>query len=437
MRNAGYQLRAHFRKQAYSSAGVKKKPRGRSSKMKKFIITGVQMRNKGSQAMLLSLYFGLKAQYEDCQVTGFVFKYDELEQYNLSLLPHDDYTRLIFQNRLNQVPLLAPLLTFVVGRVRKTDKWNGKIAEMEKALQEADAIFDASGYTLGSGWSKQGGQQLLETIKLARRYNTKIILMPQSFGPWDWGEEDDAEFLKEVKKELAYCTKIYPREREGYECLKSLDLDNVELSADMVIRERFFPKASDIFASRDIDETHYPDRGSVGFIVNENLFRIGDPESAYRLYARMLDKLVDNGENVYMLNTSTADKHLGENILEKAKNRDKVNVISGEYSSPELIDIIGRFKYVVASRYHSIVFAYRSGVPAVILGWAAKYIDLADHFQQQDYVFDIRNPDVDLIIEKIDEMGANHEKESRLIKECLEKIQSTSVVQDAISALEE
>ncbi|WP_156423713.1 polysaccharide pyruvyl transferase family protein [Erythrobacter sp. YT30] len=404
--------------------------------MKKFIITGVQMRNKGSQAMLLSLYFGLKAQYPDCQVTGFVFKYDELDQYNLSLLPHDDYTRLVFENGLNRVPMLAPILTFIAGRVRKTNKWNGKIAAMEKALKEADAIFDASGYTLGSGWSKAGGQQLLETIKLAKRYDTKIILMPQSFGPWEWGEDDDAEFLKKVKKELTYCTKIYPREREGYDSLMALGLDNVELSADMVIREKLFPAADDILASHKADEANYPSEGSVGFIVNENLFRFGDPEAAYDLYAKMLDKLIANGETVYMLNTSTADKHLGEQILRKTANRDKVNVISGEYSSPELIHIISRFKYVVASRYHSIVFGYRSGVPAVILGWAAKYVDLADHFEQQDYVFDIRNPDVDGIIAKIDAMGANYETESQRIKANLTKMQSTSVIEDAVKALE-
>ncbi|MEL7197064.1 MAG: polysaccharide pyruvyl transferase family protein [Pseudomonadota bacterium] len=404
--------------------------------MKKFIITGVQMRNKGSQAMLLSLYFGLKAQYPDCQVTGFVFKYDELEQYNLSLLPHDDFTRLVFENRLNKVPLLAPLLTFVAGQVRKTNKWNGKIAQMEKALKEADAIFDASGYTLGSGWSKAGGQQLLETIKLAKRYNTKIILMPQSFGPWEWGEDDDAQFLEKVKAELAYCTKIYPREREGFDSLKQLNLDNVELSADMVIREKLFPKASDILASHRADEANYPAKDSVGFIVNENLFRFGDPEAAYDLYAKMLDRLVDNGETVYMLNTSTADKHLGEQILRKTVHRDQVNVISGEYSSPELIDIIARFKYVVASRYHSIVFGYRSGVPAVILGWAAKYVDLADHFEQQDYVFDIRTPDVDGIIAKIDAMGSSHEAESQKIKSNLTKMQASSVIEDAVKALE-
>lgn len=387
--------------------------------------------------MFLSLHYALKSIYNDCEVIGFSNKYDSPEQYTFTLLPYDDYTRLVFKYRLHKVPLFAPLLTYFVSLWRKSNKWNGKIAEMEKALREADAIFDASGYTLGSGWTKQGGELLLQTIRIAKRYNKKMILMPQSFGPFDWEGDDNGEFLKKIKEELSYCLKIYAREIEGYECLISLGLDNVELSTDMVIREKFFPKANDIYNSYDSPEISYPSPGSVGFIINENVFRIGDPDAVLNLYAKILDKLVDNGEKVYIMSTSTADVQLVENVLSKITDRSRVGVITGEYSSPELIDIIGRFKYVVASRYHSVVFAYRSGVPAIILGWASKYTDLAAHFQQQDYVFDIREPGVDRIIEQIDKMGVDYEKESRRIRDCLENIQATSVVQQATSALQD
>lgn len=404
--------------------------------MKKFIITGIQMRNKGSQAMFLSLYSGLKQRYPGCEVIGFANKYDEPEQYDFQLLPYDYFTRLLYRYRLSSVPVLTPLITSFAGFWRKTDKWNGSVGQMEQALRDADAILDASGYTLGSGWGKGGGRLLLQTIRIARRYGKKIILMPQSFGPFDWGEDDDAEFLAEVKQELSYCTKIYAREIEGYECLKSLGLRNVELSADMVIREAIFPKASDIHPDYEPPKIDQPEPGAVGFIINENVFRIGDPDAVLELYAKLLSKLLDDGENVYVLSTSTADFQLVERVLAKVDARDRIGLISGEYSSPELIDIIGQFKYVVASRYHSVVFAYRSGVPAIILGWASKYLDLAAHFQQQDYVFDIRDPGVDRIIRQIEKMGANYAIEATRIRECLANMQTTSVIEDALTALE-
>ncbi|MCA0979401.1 polysaccharide pyruvyl transferase family protein [Qipengyuania flava] len=404
--------------------------------MKKFIITGIQMRNKGSQAMFLSLYSGLKERYPDCEVIGFANKYDEPEQYDFQLLPYDYFTRLLYRYRLSSVPVLTPLITSFAGFWRKTDKWNGSVVQMEQALRDADAILDASGYTLGSGWGKGGGRLLLQTVRIARRYGKKIILMPQSFGPFDWGEDDDSEFLAEVKQELSYCTKIYAREIEGYECLKSLGLRDVELSADMVIREAIFPKASDIHPDYEPPRMEHPEAGAVGFIINENVFRIGDPDAVLELYAKLLRKLLDDGENVYVLSTSTADFQLVERVLAKVDARDRIGLISGEYSSPELIDIIGQFKYVVASRYHSVVFAYRSGVPAIILGWASKYLDLAAHFQQQDYVFDIRDPGVDRIIRQIEKMGANHAIEATRIRECLANMQTTSVIEDALAALE-
>lgn len=403
--------------------------------MKKFIITGIQMRNKGSQAMFLSLYCALKRTYRDCDIVGFANKYDLPEQYAFRIMPYDDYTRGIFKYHLNRAPLLEPLLTHAVGLWRKSDKWDGQIAAMDKALREADAIFDASGYTLGSGWSKQGGALLLQTIGIARRYGKKIVLMPQSFGPFDWDDGDNTAFLRQVKRELSYCTKIYARESEGYACLTDLGLDNVALSADLVIREKAFPTSSDICKVHDDTPVQYPGRGSVGFIVNENICRIGEHEAVTSLYARILDKLIEKGEQVYIVNTSTADKGLVDSVLAKVADRAGIGVISGEYSSPDLIDIISRFKYIVASRYHSVVFAYRSGVPAIILGWASKYTDLAAHFHQQDYVFDIREPGVSRMVGTIDQMSAKHECEAATIRRCLKDIQSSSVVDDALAAL--
>lgn len=405
--------------------------------MKTFIITGIQMRNKGAQAMFLSLSYSLKSIYGECEVIGFASKYDDPEQYTFPLLPYDDFTRPALRYGLYKVPFLVPIATGIVGYLRKSDKWRNKITDMKKALQRADAIFDASGYTLGSGWPKQSGRMLLDTIRIARRFNKKIILMPQSFGPFDWGEKDDSDFIDEVKKELTYPLKIYVRECEGYECLTSLGLQNVELSADMVIREKIFPSASQISTRhRDVKE-YYPAPNSVGFIINKNVFRIGDASAVIVLYAKMLQRLLENGENVYILNTSTADTDLVKQVLGKVRNSQKVQVISGEFSSPELIDILARFKYVVASRYHSVVFAYRSGVPAVVLGWASKYTDLAALFQQQDYVFDIRSTTAAEILDGVDKMGSNSVEEARRIRECLVGVQATSVVQQAISALEE
>lgn len=385
--------------------------------------------------MFLTLRQALKSIYDECEVIGFANKYDSPEQYTFSLMPYDDLTRFLLGSRLGRVPGLASIVTRVVASLKRSGKWDGKIPQMRNALQKADAIFDASGYTLGSGWPKRSGKVLLDTIKLAKLYKRPIILMPQSFGPFDWGEKDDAEFKGEVRQELTYPLKIYAREHEGYDCLTSLGLQNVELSADMVIREKSFPRACEISAQPRNIEDIYPTSDAVGFIINKNVFRVGGYPEVVGLYAKIIEQLLRAGEKVCILNTSSADVDLINSVLEKAGGREKVGVITGDYSSPELIEIISRFKFIVASRYHSVVFAYRSGVPAVILGWASKYDDLAAHFGQERYVFDIRNPDVEKILDGLENMAANHEEEARRINERREGIQASSVVLQAVEAL--
>jgi len=381
--------------------------------------------------MFLSLYCGLKAIFKDCDIVGFALPYDSPERYAFELLPWDGGSRLLFSHRLHRVPLLAECSS-LLGRFKQC---RGKIGAIDRALREADAIFDASGYNLGSGWSKQVAYSLLSTIKVARQYNKPIVLMPQSFGPFDWDGKTDVRFLRLIRAELTYPVRIFARERQGYDCLASLGLNNIAVSADMVIREKCFPLASDVYASATRPAIDFPDESAVGCILNENVFRIGTSDAARRLYARIIDKLVDDGEKVYILRTSSRDVGYIATVLNAVKNAERVRVIGGEYSSPELIDIMKRFKYVIASRYHSIIFGYRNGVPAIMLGWASKYKELAQLMEQEEYVVDIRDGNTDIILEKMRRMREDHGKESTRIRKCLKRVQATSVVQEAVQVL--
>ncbi|GAG10636.1 unnamed protein product, partial [marine sediment metagenome] len=53
--------------------------------------------------------------------------------------------------------------------------------------------------------------------------------------------------------------------------------------------------------------------------------------------------------------------------------------------------IIKQFQFIITSRYHSIIHAYKNGVPAIVLGWAVKYEELLGKFSQMDYMVDFRS----------------------------------------------
>ena len=67
---------------------------------------------------------------------------------------------------------------------------------------------------------------------------------------------------------------------------------------------------------------------------------------------------------------------------------------------------MNKFAYLVASRFHSIVHAFKNGIPCIALGWATKYYDLLTLFGQEQYVLDFRDEigteNVSTAIEKMD-----------------------------------
>ena len=87
-------------------------------------------------------------------------------------------------------------------------------------------------------------------------------------------------------------------------------------------------------------------------------------------------------------------------------------MITDDLSAIELENIIKQFDFVIASRYHSIIHSYKNGIPALVIGWATKYFELLENFDQLDYFFDGRDSiNIDEINKKLDKMIRNYKYE--------------------------
>jgi len=81
-----------------------------------------------------------------------------------------------------------------------------------------------------------------------------------------------------------------------------------------------------------------------------------------------------------------------------------------------LEEVIKQFDFVIASRYHSIVHAYKNGVPALVIGWATKYSELLGNFGQLDYFSDCRsNINIDEMGNKLEKMMQDYKHEGERI----------------------
>ena len=99
-----------------------------------------------------------------------------------------------------------------------------------------------------------------------------------------------------------------------------------------------------------------------------------------------------------------------------------------EFSCLEFNELVKLFDYLVASRFHSVVHAFKNGIPCITLGWAKKYEVLLEQFGQADYLFDVRKDlTKESLVQAMERMEQSWSKESVKIRENLAAVQEKNV----------
>ena len=108
-------------------------------------------------------------------------------------------------------------------------------------------------------------------------------------------------------------------------------------------------------------------------------------------------------------------------------NSDNVVLLEDYFNCIEFSAILPNFDFIISSRFHSIVHAYKQLIPCLVIGWAVKYAELTDNLGQKAYMFDARTElDNQSILLKLDELIENLNTEKNTIKSRLEIIQQNS-----------
>jgi colanic acid/amylovoran biosynthesis protein len=103
----------------------------------------------------------------------------------------------------------------------------------------------------------------------------------------------------------------------------------------------------------------------------------------------------------------------------------RVHLLQNNFSCLEYDAFVKEFEFIICSRFHGIVHAYRNYVPVIALGWAVKYQELTRAVGQESYMFDITAEDCDreALLQAIRNMIKNREEERHTIQTNMEKIQ--------------
>ena len=397
----------------------------------KFLITGAHFANKGAESMLYVTTDELRKRFPSCNIYFAVRSDYPQEIYTFKKIFYSPGTLRIAFGGFDAFIAMCKetakhTVKFLLGRHNTTliDCF-----ALSKCIAGTDAIIDISGYALSSKFKDTASRNYLKRIMLAEKFKVPVYLMPQSFGPFGYAPEVMSEFKPLMQKLLTYPRIIFAREKEGYDSLTELfGLKNVRLSADLVLQNSGIEIANVFRIPPVISVPKIESQKELaGIVPNMKCFVHGNKDEILRAYTEIIKYILSQGYKVILFRHSREDIEACAEIKKIFADDENVIVIENEFSCLEYNEFVKQFEFLVCSRYHGLVHAYKNNIPCVALGWAVKYKRLAENLNQGSYVFDITgHVDTERIIHALRELINNYDDEKKKIRERLAMIQKNN-----------
>jgi polysaccharide pyruvyl transferase WcaK-like protein len=162
------------------------------------------------------------------------------------------------------------------------------------------------------------------------------------------------------------------RDWQGYRLLEDVGLENdIHLTADpaLLIEAASLPIEALIREGVDFD------RHLVGFSVREPGPAAPhiSPTHYYELLANAADFMIDrlNADIVFVAMEKTDIQH-SHGVVANMEYAQRAEILRRNYTSEQILSLIGRFEFCVGMRLHFLIFSALQGVPFVALPYASK-----------------------------------------------------------------
>lgn len=379
------------------------------------LITGGNLKNKGAQSMIFIAVDEVRKRYPDKDIV--VLSDPDATR------PASEISQFAFAFR-DHTCLYGSKYKLIQRRYGKLDRTR----DAKLISKNVDMVIDISGYTFGTNWGWMANLLAAYRSRRAKKLGAKIYYMPQSFGPFEFRSVMDKITKKLMKKWLSYAEVLYAREQEGVELLeKHFGFHNVKLSADLVLQNTGV-ELTNVY--RRVPEHHLPlvQAGSVGILPNVRNYKYGNTEKLIALYGAMIRELLKENKKVYLIRHATEDLDFCRKIKAEFAKEESVVLLENDLTCTEYGKLVQDFDFLIASRYHAIVHAYKEKVPCLVLGWAVKYRELLQKFGQEEYAFDVRGEiDDQKVLAAMKKMMNNREQEVQKLRDGLFKVQQDNV----------
>ena len=390
-----------------------KKPKKKKN-AKNIIIVEGGLDNKGAQAMTFTVIDGIKRKYPNKKIYLFSdqdFRKPEAEKdiYNFEIMPWNPSLKIGFLSKF----------FFLLKKEGRDKSIEDKIKNM---FENTYCFLDISGYALSSQWGFVSSLSYVLNIIIAKKFSAKYYIFPQSMGPFDYKFFQKIFLFPLMRIYLKYPKKIFIREEEGLRYVQKFTKENVKKSIDIVFQSTKY-NPSNIYKKTPVFRELSIKPNSVALIPNARIVeRIGKGR-AYIIYKELIEKAIGESKNIYLLRHSAEDLEICIELKKFFPDNKNVMLITEDLNVFEMEKVIGRFDFIIASRYHSIVHAYKNGTPAFVIGWAVKYFELLKEFDQLKYFFDCRQKiEPDNLKQKILKLINQCPRERRIINQKIKSL---------------
>ncbi|MCT7963306.1 polysaccharide pyruvyl transferase family protein [Laspinema sp. D1] len=340
-----------------------------------FLIVGANFYNKGAQLMLLSVIESLKQRYPNSRicVSPTIGTQEQIDSLGVEILDYPLFhvgAGKTFERYLK----FGKFLRFLRKDPKGTIKW-----------KNVNAIFDISGFAFSDQWGINPVKNLSIFLDAAVKNQTKYILMPQAFGPFEG--EGMKKYMTEV---LQKADLVFPRDRVSYQYVSSLvdDPAKIKMAPDITLTYGGGSKELGNYCCA-IPNGRILDQGAELWateyekLLNETIAKICSQ--------------TDLQVKVLIHDTGKIDSDLAQKLVEN-NDSDRVTIVAEE-DALKLKKAIAQSQFVIGSRFHSLASALSSNVPSIALGWSHKYTMLFDNYGVAEYSFLAPDPK---ILERLD-----------------------------------
>ena len=242
-------------------------------------------------------------------------------------------------------------------------------------ISEIDIVLDASGFSYSDQCGTAYCKELSILCKRWKRNGTKVVLLPQAFGPFN-----NPVNRKNITSIIKDSDLIFARDKDSYDHLDKIlpNQKKIQIAGDFTnLIDGIKPKNFNSIENK--------------FAVIPNYRMIDKSNSLSKIkYISFIKKIIVCASELnlrpYILVHHKNDMDLAREIQSEVFK--KVNIVI-EDDPLVLKGIIGLSEYIFSSRYHGLVSALSQSKMAFGTGWSHKYKMLFDDYNFPDGLLDM------------------------------------------------